>query len=187
MTTIEKLNALHSLPVGEPKLAGCQSFRKVFATDGTPAFFSVSDLDLDTDGQADPNIRYESTNQGETTIDPGGKWCNSNKLNFIVLPIGFKERRGGVKLGCLATVVYKNKVAHAIFADEGPKTKYGEGSIALHRALGFERVKNGKIVDVGIDPPVGILIYIGSNIGKTPVIQADIDKACAPLWAKFSG
>lgn len=184
MSILDSLKAKNPLPVNE-SLKGLVGMWKLFAKDGSSAFFSISDLDLDTDGMLDPSIRYESTNQGATSLDPGAKWLSSNKVNFIVLPGGFEKRRGGVTLGCLCTVIYKNKIAHAIYADAGPKSKYGEGSIALHRALGFERVKNNRIVDVGIDAPVGMLIYIGTNIGKTPVIQADIDKACAPLWEKF--
>lgn len=159
---------------------------KVFASDGSSAFLTNSKLDLDTDGQADPLIRYESTNQPQTSIDPDSKWCNSNRINFIVIPGGMSDRHAGtLGMGTLATVVYNGSHAHCIVADIGPHAKFGEGSIALHRALGFERVKNNRIIDVGIDRGVTTLIYIGSNIGKTPVTQADINKACEPLWEKF--
>lgn len=157
------------------KKLGLQSFCKVFSADGKPAFVSTSDLDLDTDGKKNPNIRYEKTHQNQTSIDSNGSWLDSNTLNFIVLPGGFEKDFGGVHIGCLATIIYKDKVAHAIYADVGPKDKFGEGSIALHRALGFERVKNGKIIDIGIDNNVVIILHINSKISKTPCTQDQIN------------
>ena len=190
MKELDQIKSLKLSPVFEPHLDGLISIEKRFASDGSSAFLTVSDLDLDTDGAKDPGIKYEPTHQSQTSIDPAGTWLNSNKLNFTVLPLDFAKRHGGsanFPKGCLCTVVYKGKFAHAIYADDGPHHKFGEGSIALHRALGFERVKpNKRIQDVGIDQPVFILWYIGSNIGKTPCIQADINKACEPLWAKFT-
>ena len=54
-----------------------------------------------------------------------------------------------------------------VFADTGPKTKIGEGSIALHRSLGFERVRpNGHILDAGIDSGVVTIVFPGSGNGK---------------------
>lgn len=160
---------------------------KVFAADGSSAFLTLSDLDLDTDGVREPGIHYESTHQSRTSLDPKGEWLNSNALNFIVVPIGFSERHGSaVGIGTLATVVYAGRVAHSVVADLGPRQKFGEGSIALHRALGFERVHDGHIVDVGIDRGVLMLIYLRSQIGLARFSQHDIDKACAPLWAKFT-
>ena len=191
MKELDKILALKSTPVterydGNP-LQGLTSIVKVFAADGSPAFLTNSKLDLDTDSMADPTIRYESTHQNQTSIDPNGVWYNSNKLNGIVIPGGMSDRHAGtLGMGTLATVVYNGHVAHCVVFDVGPHAKFGEGSIALHRALGFERVKNNRIIDVGIDRGVTTLIYIGSNIGKKPFIQADIDKACAPLWAKFT-
>ena len=187
MSLIEKIKTLHSEPAGETNLTGMQSFNKVFSKDdSTPAFFSISKLDLDTDGKKDPNIHYESTHQDVTSIDPHGDWLNSNTLNFYVLPGNFTKRHGGIKTGCLGTVIYGDKFAHAIFADVGPKTKYGEASIHVHRTLGFERVKNGHILDCGIDNNVGILIYINSVIPHTPCTQSDIDEACKEHWEKFN-
>ena len=185
MSLIAKLKLLKSVDGGEGKWRGLQSFDKVFAADGTSAFFSVSDWDLDTDGMKDPHIHYESTHQSQTSIDQNGSWLNSNTLSFYVLPGGFTKRHPTVELGCLGTIMHGDKFTHAIFADFGPKTKYGEGSIASHRALGYERVKNGKIVDIGIDSDVGLIIYIGSKITHTPCTQSDIDDACKPHWDKF--
>ena len=186
MRQLDHIRGLPKAPIHE-NLVGLTSMMKVFAADGNAAFLTLSDLDLDTDGVRDPNIHYESTHQSATSLDPKGKWLNSNLLNFIVVPGGFNERHGKkVGLGTLATVIYSGRVAHAVVADFGPRTKFGEGSIALHRALGFERVRNGRIVDVGIDRGVLMLIYLGTRMKRGPFAQSDVDQACDPLWAKFS-
>lgn len=184
MNVIEKLNSLKAIKLDYKKL-GLESFSKLFSTGGKPVFLSISDLDLDTDGKKNPNIRYESTHQSQTSIDGSGTWLDSNTINFIVLPGGFEKDFGGVHIGCLATVIYKDKIAHAIYADVGPSTKYGEGSIALHRALGFERVKNGKIVDVGIDNGVKIILHINSKISKTPCTQEQINSEANKEFLKL--
>jgi len=185
MQELDNLKKLSKQPANET-LLGLTSMFKVFAKDGSFAFVALSDLDLDTDGQKDPNIRYESTHQSQTSVDPQGEWLNSNTLNFIVLPGGFSARHGNTcPMRTLATVAYNGHIAHCIVADIGPKSKFGEGSIALHRALGFERVKNEKIVDCGIDSGVTTVIYANTSI-STPCNQSDIDKACKPYWDKFT-
>ena len=149
------------------------------------AFYSNSKLDLDTDGVKIAGINYDSTHQNQTSIDPNGRWLNSNNVNFIVIPGGFSDRHGGVGVKTLATVIYNGHVAHCVIADVGPRSKFGEGSIALHRALGFERIHGNHIVDCGIDNGVEILIYIGATIPRIPCTQKDIDDACTPYWNKF--
>ena len=184
MGYIDQINALSSVKVSE-SLNGLKWMKKVFGKNGQSAFYALGDLDLDTDGAKDPGIKYESTHQDQTSIDPAGKWCNSNKINFFVLPGGFDKRHGGTEIGMLGTIFYNGKKAHAVFADFGPKAKWGEASIAVHRALGFERVKNGKIVDVGIDGNVYMLLYIGSKVDKIPCTQAIIDTECEHLLEMY--
>lgn len=142
------------------------------------ALVFVSDLDLDTDGKNDPAIHYESTHQAQTSIDPSGKTVNSNTVPFVVLPGGFGKEYG-IHLGDIAAVIYRDKIEFAVFADTGPRTKIGEGSIALHRSLGFERVKNGRIVDVGIDAGVVTIVFPGSGDGtaQTPEKVREIGRA----------
>ncbi|MEI8281555.1 MAG: hypothetical protein WCG75_04030, partial [Armatimonadota bacterium] len=114
MKELDHLHSLHSVPVNEV-LDGLESMKKVFSSNGSAAFLATSDLDLDTDGLEDPAIQYEPTHQAQTSIDEHGKWLNSNQLNFIVLPIGFNGRHGNtVPIGTLATVLYGNRIAHAI-------------------------------------------------------------------------
>lgn len=186
-------------PVQDIPLKGLQEpFVKVYNDAGIAALISVSDLDLDTDGKERNDIVYESTHQAKTSIDPNGRWCDSSKLNFIVLSGGLPGRHGGdemLPLGCLCTVIYKGKKAHAIYADGGPKDKYGEGSIALHKALGFNRLKKitkgtnkgkYKIIDLAIDKDVIIVIYLGCKVSTLPCSQSQIDNEAQKLWETFN-
>lgn len=182
---LDKILKFKFIPRPE-QLLGLEFFRKVFNPKGIPCFLSKSDLDLDTDGVRDPKIKYESTNQSQTSIDPNAEWCNSNTINYVVIPGKFQDRNGGIGLGTLCTVFYKDKIAHAIIGDFGPKTKYGEGSINLHRQLGYERIKNGRIQDIGISSGVYILFYINSKISKLPCTQKQIDEECSKLLNEFT-
>lgn len=137
------------------------------------AVYVESDLDLDTDGAREPGVQYESTHQDQISI---GRGVNSNRTPFFVLPM--RERKGvesfaerfGLRLGDVATFIYGDKIEHAVYADNGPPQKIGEGSIALHRSLGFERIKNGRIVNVGIPRDVIMLAYpkTGNGNVQTP-------------------
>lgn len=109
-----------------------------------------SELQLDTDGwsggkqgddtwQADTSLRYTD-----------GSSVNADEVPYFVLPGGWYAKFG-IKLGDLAAVVYKGKLAFAVFADTGPKTKLGEGSLELLRELGEERLRpNGQVIDAGM-------------------------------------
>lgn len=126
------------------------------------AVFFQSDLDLDTDGVRDPEIRadgWDRTHQDEVSM---GGAVNANKLPYIVLPQAFAQAHG-VRLGDVAAVLHKGRLEFAVFADQGPAPKIGEGSIALHRALGYERVVDGRIHDVGIPDGVVTIVFPGSG------------------------
>ena len=147
----------------DPKLAG---LNRMFQLKGGALFFD-SDLDLDTDGERDPDIVYEPTHQDQTSLRfPGGRSLNANTIPFFVLPGGFGGQLG-IQLGDIAAVLHNGHLEFAVFADTGPRRKIGEGSIALHRALGFERVRaNGRIRDIGIDRDVLTIVFPGSGNGE---------------------
>lgn len=131
------------------------------------ALYFESDLDLDTDGEPEPGVKYEPTHQRGLSIGGG---VNSNRVPYIVLPIGFAKDHG-VRLGDVAAVLYRDRLEFAVYADNGPRQKFGEGSIALHRALGFERIgKDKRIIDVGIPSGVVTILFPGSGDGtaQTP-------------------
>jgi hypothetical protein len=127
-----------------------------------------SKLDLDSDGS--PFAKQDRTGQAETSLRyPGGRSVDANAVPYFVLPGGFYAQHG-VRLGDVATILNKGMMAFAVFADVGPHGKIGEGSIALHRALGHETIHNGKLRDVGIDRGVVTIVFPGSGDGtpQTP-------------------
>ena len=127
----------------------------------------TSELDLDTDGGNDPNIKWDKTHQSATSLKwPKGSNVDSNATRFVVIPIGWGERHG-IKLGDVGLACIKgcDAVYGVIVADKGPTTKIGEASIALHRAFGHETVVNGRIRDVGMDGPFHMLLFKGTSNG----------------------
>lgn len=92
-------------------------------------------------GKDDPYPGYyvsttSLTNPGYAVSDPR-RYINSETVPFIVLPPAYKN--WGVKMGakCRVTNLTNGKSSEAVFADVGPATKIGEGSIALAEALGI--------------------------------------------------
>lgn len=127
------------------------------------ALFIESDLDTCSDGVRDKSIKqYDQHHQDEISM---GVPVNANAVPYIVLPIGFAAAHG-LRRGDAAVVLYKDRVAFAIFCEQGPREKIGEGSLALHRNLGEERVKAGKVQDVGIPRDVVTIVFKDSGNGK---------------------
>jgi hypothetical protein len=97
-----------------------------------------SKLAVDADGGSDwRNDRYGQATTSLTNAD--GSALDANRVNYFVLPMTDEYKQMGIKLGDLAWVrnTRTGKMVAAIFGDHGPKTKIGEGSQALCRALGL--------------------------------------------------
>ncbi len=135
--------------------------------DPAPGFYvSMTSLEDRTKAETDPR-----------------RYVNSEEIPYIVLPPALKGN-GKAKLGDLAVVINKKKgkSSFAIFADVGPKTKLGEGSMALAAALDVK--KNPKTGGAVVD-----LIYIvfpGSGNGK-PRSLAEINSIGEAKFAEFGG
>ena len=74
---------------------------------------------------------------------------DSNVIPFIVIPRHWEQSEvPGVKLGDFAVTLRRStgQISFAIVGDLGPKRKLGEGSVALHMALGNDpfRMRFGK-------------------------------------------
>lgn len=153
---------------------------------GTSSFavYLKSDLDLDTDGPKIPGIRYDRYHQDETALKwESGLNVNSNVTPYLVIPSGWSK---GIALGDVALVQYGDRLCPAIVADIGPRAKIGEGSIALHRVLGFERVAGSRIIDVGIDSGVRTVFFPGTGEGNALDISVITARAAA-AWAALTG
>lgn len=145
-----------------------------------------SKLDLDTDGKDSKRIfRWDGDHQDETTLDPkaDGVWLESDLIPYFVLPGGFAQRHGGIKIGMLGTLFYNDHHIHCVYADVGPAKKFGEGSIAAHRGLGIELVsQDGVIINSGIDGNVELLMYLGSCISTKVFDAHQIQVEGEALW-----
>jgi Fungal chitosanase of glycosyl hydrolase group 75 len=145
-----------------------------------------SKLDLDMDGSA--LAAQDRTGQARTALRyADGKSVDANAAPYFVLPGGFYEKHG-IRKGDIAAVLYKDRIAFAVFGDVGPRHKIGEGSIALHRALGHETIHHGRLRNVGLDRDVITIVFPGSGNGtpQTPEQIAAIGKARFDILARMS-
>lgn len=174
------------LEVATPVPVHFEGLERMFNLPGGPLYFD-SDLDLDTDGERDPGIVYERTHQDKTSLAyPSGRYLNANKTGFFVLPGGF-YRGYGIHLGDIGAVLYKDRLCFGVFGDVGPSDKIGEGSIAMHRALGFERVRpDGQIRDLGIGGGVITIVFPNSGDG-TPQTAEAIQSMGEQLFQSIGG
>jgi len=106
--------------------------------DGTVLF--QADLDIDADGspnarRLDPEFGQLITSYRYPEQTGQAKYVDAEQVPFFVLPHGFAAKFG-IELGDLAAVIYRERVAFAMFADVGPAHKLGEGSIKLAELLG---------------------------------------------------
>ena len=131
-----------------------------------PVFFDAK-MAIDADGSA-LSKRGEFPNQPETALryPTTGTSLDSERVPYIVLPIGDLRRTAGVGTGDLAAVIKDGKLQFAIVGDVGPPPKIGEGSMKLHAALGhntctaYDAGGNcSGFTDVSIDPPVLYFVF----------------------------
>ena len=112
------------------------------------------------------------------------RYVDATQIPYFVLPhVGM--RRGKARLGDVAIVVNRanGRVAFAIFADEGPRGRIGEGSIALVARLGIDP-----------DPRVGgvetrtvdYVVFPDSGDG-IPLAVDEIERRGAELFAGWGG
>lgn len=122
-------------------------------------------LELDTDG-------WPGQGQGDPTWQPQTslryndvRSIDANRVPYFVLPLPVSwPKQFGVRLGDYAAVIYKARLAFAVFADFGNNP--GEGSIELLRQLGKERLKpDGSIINAGMGPGVITIVFPGSGPG----------------------
>lgn len=181
--------------------------------DGT-VFFDAK-MAIDADGSV-LSKRAERPNQPETSFryprpagaseasgvaDPyatgPGPSLDSERVPYVVMPLGDFRRESGVQLGDLAAVMKDGKVVFAIVGDLGPRTHIGEGSMKLHVELGhmmctaYDAEGNcSTFTDNSIDPPVLYfffpdtkkLIYEGLTPGN---INERINTAGQQVWSTF--
>jgi len=114
------------------------------------AVYWVADQDVDCDGKKSSVCPGTPPNQdccwqpqtsfgvnADGSLAPNGDSTNSFSSavdQYVVIP---QDNTAGISPGTVVAVVYGNKVTFAVFADTGPTTIIGEGSVALANALGY--------------------------------------------------
>jgi hypothetical protein len=115
------------------------------------AIYWVADQDVDCDGRMsatcpgpagpDQDCCWQMQDSfgvaASGGIDPNGTASNafsSQDDRYIVIP---QDNTTGIPPGTTVAVIYGNKMTFAVFADTGPVTVIGEGSVATAKALGY--------------------------------------------------
>lgn len=164
--------------------------------DGT-VFFDAK-MAIDADGST-LSKRAEFPNQPETALryPTTGSSLDSERVPYIVLPIGDLRRTAGVGTGDLAAVIKNGRRQFAIVGDVGPPPKIGEGSMKLHANLGhntctaYDAGRNcSQFTDVSIDPPVLYFVFPNTRRliydGLSPEnVNERIASVGADVWKAF--
>jgi hypothetical protein len=110
-------------------------------------------------------------------------YVDAEKVPYVVVPPAVMQACG-VKMGDFAFVanLRNNRSTAAIVADIGPKTKIGEGSMALAERLG---IPNSPKVG-GTDGGVAYLLFPASGNGSARSVR-DIEKNAARLVKAWGG
>lgn len=146
-------------------------------TDGLIYFTSGMAIDADGSPRA---TQIDPYGQLETSLRfDNGKYVDSERINYIALPGGLYSKYG-IKLGDFALVKYGNRFAYAIFADVGPESVIGEGSMALAANLGINNSPTGGGVSQGVE----YLIFAGSGSGKA-ISNAQINERGEALFRQY--
>jgi len=156
---------------------GIQGAKATFMLPGG-AIYIDSKMDTDCDGA--PTCRsIDPHGQTQTSWTWRGSPIDALKTNYFVLPSNLKGKLGSTKLGLgdIAAVMYNGKLEFAVYADNGPNDKIGEGSVKLVQSLGFNPFKNGKIC-CGIQSGVVVIVLPGTRgTYSTPYDRASVRQA----------
>lgn len=98
----------------------------------------LADADIDCDGSGG-NPDGDPYFQPDTSLHHNGKPLNAYEVPFIVLPPAALTGVGPMVLGCECWVLNRETGLWAVgvVGDIGPRTKVGELSVAMARAIGL--------------------------------------------------
>ena len=86
------------------------------------------------------------------------RYVDANAIPYISVPPEI-EHEFGVKPGDVALVSFNGRQSACVVGDVGPRKRLGEGSPALHRALGLSGAHNA-----GVERGVSTLLWPGSRL-----------------------
>jgi peptidoglycan hydrolase-like protein with peptidoglycan-binding domain len=135
-------------PLGVKEHTGGGDFLANRTPDGNVGAYTFrAKLHIDSDGA--PNVTKDAATAKKEGLlhDPhwqagtslrwaDNKAVNSDRIPYVVLPPDVAKATG-TQPGDLVKVQRGDRSCYAIFADSGPSTKIGEGSMALARTLGI--------------------------------------------------
>lgn len=137
---------------------------------GNGAIYIKSDMDTDADGsprakEIDEFGLLETALSRDNGWRGEGRFVNAETIPYYVLPGKFNLVFGTrCKLGDVALLRRRETEVLAIYADIGPKTKLGEGSIKAVESLGANPWNHAKTKIVsGIEFGVEYLVFPGSS------------------------
>jgi hypothetical protein len=148
-----------------------------------------SALELDTDGwigdrdntnwQSGTSLRYADHTRS----------LDANRVPYFVLPLPITwPGNFGIQLGDYAVVLYRGRLAFAVFGDFGPASKIGEGSLQLLRALGENRIgADGHVIPAGTEPGVLTIVFPGSGSPADRTDETTLLSAIASRGAELFG
>ena len=168
----------------------------------------VSRLAVDFDGSplaCGPD--HDASDQCVTSLmlpDASGKPIpvNADRVPYVVIPRRDPDRtRGqfsrltGVRVGDFGVVLWRDRVVPVIVADTGPYEKLGEGSLALHRALGHDQCAERDPADTcvraaeqdSIERDVVTVLFPGSAMtGVTAeTLEQTVRAEAMRLWSAY--
>lgn len=148
-----------------------------------PVFFDAK-MAIDADGSA-LSKKAEHPNQPETALHYPDSMLSldSERVPYIVMPMGGFREASGVVLGDLAAVVKDGQVQFAIVGDVGPRTHIGEGSMYLHTLFGRHicQAKDdagncSQLLDTSLDAPVLYFLFPGTKTLIFDPKEGDVHK-----------
>lgn len=135
----------------------------------------------------------------QATAGTQRRYVNSNEIPFIVLP-PWLILATGTSIDVKGPVAYvvrpeTGDEAFAIVADRGPSAKLGEGSIALHRALGSEPVIKWRLSGIdrakrSINDDVVYLMFPSTTVSGSidhDTFRERIDAAAGDAFSNWGG
>jgi hypothetical protein len=127
----------------------------------TNAVFWTADMDIDCDGRKTAFCNKKTDPDFQNQLSCGTDIA-ADETPYFVIPIGSpaNSKNRGIQIGQVAAIIYKDRVAYAVFLDEcGIRTLIGEASCATARLLGIDPdPKTG-----GTDDPVTYLVFTGPS------------------------
>lgn len=150
-------------------------------------------------GDPAPGNYVSSTRMTIAGAPPGSqrRYVNSREIPFFVLSGKLKTLTGAtIGLSGSAGVAYRpstGALAYAIAADQGPGWQIGEGSIALHRALGSEPITRINGVDRAKRNITDDVVYLVFPNALTPAkldaaaFKADLETQAKAAFDEWGG